>query len=152
MSVLCCVALQSADAQLRPRRVGTNALGEQQDTMAAAASGGGDGLDAFGGGDMAEALQAMAGALGGEGGGLNAEALLKGMDPANNPLLKGMAEANPELKELLQNPEALKGQMEQMAQLMQSGEGQEFAKKMMTEMQSVLTCVLYPHILRLDGS
>lgn len=107
--------------------------------MAAAAAGGGDGLDAFGGGDMAEALQAMAGALGGEGGGLNAEALLKGMDPANNPLLKGMAEANPELKELLRNPEALKGQMEQMAQLMQSGEGQEFAKKMMTEMQSVLT-------------
>jgi hypothetical protein len=138
--LLLCLALRSADAQLRPRRVGTNAMGEQQEAMAAAAAGSdGGGLDGFGGGDMAEALQAMAGALGGEGGGLDPEALLKGMDPANNPLLKGMAEANPELKELLQNPEALRGQMEAMAQMMQSGEGQEFAKKMMTEMQSVLT-------------
>lgn len=135
--------LGAADAQLRPRRVGTNAMGEQQaaeDMMAAAGGGGGDGLDAFGGGgDMAEAMKNMAAALGGEGGGLDTDALLKGMDPANNPLLKGMAEANPELKALLDNPEALKGQMAQMMQMMQSGEGQEFAQKMMSEMQNVLT-------------
>ena len=46
------------------------------------------------------------------------------------------------LKELLENPEALKGQMAQMMQMMQSGEGQEFAQKMMSEMQNVLTYAL----------
>ena len=43
----------------------------------------------------------MAQAFGGGAGGLDPETLLKGMDPANNPLLKGMAESNPELKALL---------------------------------------------------
>ena len=54
-----------AHAQLRPKRVGTNALGEQQ-----MAQGAGD--MASGGGDMAANLEAMAAAFGGgdgEGGG-----------------------------------------------------------------------------------
>ena len=125
-----------AHAQLRPKRVGTNALGEQQ-----MAQGGGD--MAGGGGDMAANLEAMAAAFGGgdDAGGFDAEAMLKNLDPTNNPLLKGIADANPELAKLMSDPSAMKEQMAQMAKLMQSGEGQEFAQKMMSEMQSVLTYV-----------
>lgn len=133
--------LTTAEAQLRPRRVGTSATGEQEmaaeDLMAAARGGGG--LDALGGANLEEAMAQMAQAFGGGAGGLDPETLLKGMDPANNPLLKGMAEANPELKALLENPDALKAQMAQMTQMMQSGEGMEMMGKMMSEMQNVLT-------------
>jgi hypothetical protein len=128
-------------AQLRPRRVGTSALGEQEVPMPT----GGDDLSGGGlGGNMGaglagmEGLEAMANAFGGEGG-FDPAALLQGMDLENNPMLQGLANANPELAQLLSNPEALQEQMAKMAEMMQSGEGQELAQKMMSEMQSVLT-------------
>ena len=97
-----------AHAQLRPRRVGLDAAGEQQDLQpgaAAAAMGGG------GAGGADDMLAQLGKALGGGGGGLDMETLMKGMDPENNPLLKGMAEANPELARMMQDPEAMKQQM-----------------------------------------
>ena len=138
-----------AAGQLRPRRVGTSALGEQQEAgggggfesdmvepmaaqMGAAASafGGGGDMDLKGlmegmggGGDMAEMMQKMMG----------------GMDMENNPMLKAMADSNPELAKLMSDPEAMKEQMAQVGKVMASEEGQQMAKKMMEEVQSVLT-------------
>jgi hypothetical protein len=87
---------------------------------------------------MAAGMEALQAAMGGEGG-LDMGALLKNMDLENNPMLKAMAEANPEMAKMLSDPEALKGQMEQVANLMSSPEGQGMAAKMMQEMQSVMT-------------
>lgn len=127
-------------AQLRPRRVGTSALGEQQEM-------GSVGADP----EMVEPMAAQMGGLSGlegmadlmNGGGAGAADLLQkmmgNMDLENNPMLKGLAAANPELAKLMSDPEAMKAQMEQMAELMTSPEGQDMAQKMMKEMQSVLT-------------
>jgi len=57
----------------------------------------------------------------------------------NNPMLKGLMDSNPEIAKMMSDPEALQQQMAQMAQMMQSEEGQGMAKKMMQEMQEVLT-------------
>ena len=93
-----------------------------------------------GGGDMAEMMQKMMGGLG--GGGDMAEMMQKmmgGMDMENNPMLKAMADSNPELAKLMSDPEAMKEQMAQVGKVMASEEGQQMAKKMMEEVQSVLT-------------
>ena len=139
------------DAQLRPRRVGTNALGEQEVEFSDVPTGGGGGGMAgagMGGDAAADPLAAMRAAMGGAGGlegleGLDMASMLK-----NNPLMKQMAEAmgdaNPEVAELLNNPEALQEQMAQVQQLMSSPEGTDMMTKMMTEMQSVLTCAPCP--------
>lgn len=100
---------------------------EDMPTGGADAMGNMEGLaEAMGNMDMGELLK-------------DPSALLKGLDPANNPLLKGLADANPELAQMLSDPNALAEQMQQMTQLMQSEEGQQLAQNMMTEMQSILT-------------
>ena len=90
---------------------------------------------------MGAAMKAMAQMMGGGdgAGGLDMGALMKGLDPENNPLLKGLAEANPEIAKVLQDPEALQGQMAQMAELMSSEEGQNMAKNMMQQFADVMT-------------
>lgn len=129
----------SAHGQLRPKRVGTNALGEQQVEFTDVPSNAGGGADADPMAAMRAAMQA-----GGGGGleGMDMAALMKGM--ANNPMMKQLAEslgeANPEVAELLNNPEAMAAQMQQMQQMMASPEGQETMQNMMKEMQSVMTC------------
>lgn len=123
----------SVHAQLRPRRVGTNAMGEQQEVPVAGSGGAAAGM---------EGLEAMAAALGGAGGGeggFDPAALLQGMDLSNNPMLQGLAESNPEIAQMLSNPDALKEQMGQMMKMFSSPEGQAMAKNLMSEMQSVLT-------------
>jgi len=140
-----CIALlvSVTNAQLRPRRVGTNALGEQEVVLTDVPTGGGaaaadnsaGGLDA-----MTAGLEAMQAAFqGGDGAGLDLGAMLKNMDMENNPMLKAMAQANPEMAKMFSDPEALKGQMEQVAKLMGSPEGQDMAANMMKEMQNVMT-------------
>jgi len=121
--------LASASGQLRPRRVGTNALGEQHE-MPSGGAGAGAGA-AAGAGDMAAGLEEAMKMLGGQGGG--------GLDLLNNPMLKGLADANPEVAEMLSDPEKMKEQMAQMMKMFATPEGQEMANTMMSEMQSVLT-------------
>ena len=137
-----------ATGQLRPKRVGTNAMGDQEvvysdvpsngggggaeDPMAAmrqamAGMGGGDG------GDPMAAMQQMMAAMGGEGG------LDLGEMMRNNPMLSGLADANPEVAEMLNNPEKMKEQMAQVAQLMGSSEGQNMMANMVQQMQEVMT-------------
>jgi len=124
--------LASASAQLRPRRVGTNALGEQVDVdvpSAAAGGGAGGGAGGMGGmGGMEGLLEAM------QAGG--------GFDPAtlmNNPMMKGMMDANPEVAKMLGDPDAMKEQMGKMFEMMATPEGQEMTKNLMGEMQQMLT-------------
>ena len=99
--------------------------------------GGGGSLD-----DLSGMAQMMGEAMKG-GGEFDPAALLKGMDLANNPLLQQLAASNPELAAVLNDPDAMATQMEQVKQMMSSPEGQEMAgdmmKKMMGEMQSVMT-------------
>ena len=115
----------SASAQLRPRRVGTNALGEQVDVdVPSAAAGGGAGGGAGGMEGLLEAMQAG-------GGGLDPAALM------NNPMLKGLMDSNPEVANMLGDPEALKEQMGKMFEMMATPEGQEMTKNLMGEMQQV---------------
>lgn len=136
---LLAVAPSSVVGQLRPRRVGTDAMGQQE----AGDMGGGDfgamgagmgGLDANA---LAEGMKAMQGMFNGEGGG--SDMLAKMMDPANNPMLKALGESNPELAAMLNDPEAMQQQMAQAMQMFQSEEGQEMMGKMMGQMQEVLT-------------
>lgn len=142
-----------ASAQLRPRRVGgaaVNAMGQQEETadgedpmaelaklraenaaLKAQAGGGAGGLDG---------LAAM---MNGGAGGFDMAKILESMGDmsklAENPMLKGLADANPELAEMLNNPEMMKEKMAEMAQMFSSEEGQGMAAKMMEEMQSVMT-------------
>jgi hypothetical protein len=57
----------------------------------------------------------------------------------NNPMLKGLASANPELAEMLSNPELMKEKIAEVSQMLNSEEGMNMASKMMEEMQSVMT-------------
>ena len=140
------LGLFTVDAQLRPRRVGTNAMGEQeveytdvpsnagvQDELAqlraenarlrAAQGGGGD--------PMAEMMKAL-----GDG---DLSTLMKGMDMENNPLLKQMAAGNPELAEMMSNPEKMQEQLAQVGKMMASPEGQDMMKNMMSQMTEVMS-------------
>mmetsp|Transcript_43219 Transcript_43219/g.113517 ORF Transcript_43219/g.113517 Transcript_43219/m.113517 type:complete len:271 (+) Transcript_43219:58-870(+) len=121
-------------AQLRPRRVGgagVSATGQQEDVGM-----GGD--DAGSGG-----LENLMNQMGGGAGGLDMAKIMESMGDmsqlANNPMLKGLADANPEIAEMMNNPEVMKEKMAEMQQLFASEEGQNMAAKMMEEMQSVLT-------------
>lgn len=135
------LASNSVLGQLRPRRVGgaaVNAMGQQED-MAADPMQADAGLEGLGADSIAEAMKAF----GGEGGMPDMEKMMEMMgDPSNladNPLLKGLAESNPEVKEMLSNPEKMKDKMAEAMQMMQSEEGQGMAKKMMEQMSEVLT-------------
>lgn len=57
----------------------------------------------------------------------------------NNPMLAGMMEGNPELASMLADPSIMQAKMKEMAQLMNSPEGQDQMANAMAEMQSVLT-------------
>ena len=143
------VLMPAADAQLRPRRVGTNAAGGQEAYAGAGAGGGADpsagiaeAMNAMGLGDGegADALAQMMKGLGGEGGGDMMAQMMKGLgNMQDNPMLKGLADANPELAEMMSNPEKMAEQMKKVGELMSSEEGQETMGKMMREMTSVLT-------------
>lgn len=133
------LCLVLVDAQLRPRRVGTNAMGDQEAVLTDVPTGSSGAGGAAADGGMAEAMQAMQAALGGEGGDFDPTALLKNMDFSNNPMMKAMADANPELAKMMSDPEALQEQMGKMMQMMSSPEGQEMTQNMMKEMQSVMT-------------
>jgi len=125
-SLLLLACAPTAHAQLRPRRVGASALGETQEIPEVPAGNSLGGVAAGGDNMMADMLSNLA-----SGQGL--DALM------NNPMLKGLMDSNPEIAKMMSDPEALQQQMAQMAQMMQSEEGQGMAKKMMQEMQEVLT-------------
>lgn len=125
-----------ASGQLRPRRVGTNAMGEQEATLTDVPTGGGDAMGAFGGAGGADpmaAMQQMLQGMGGEGG-LDIMEMMK-----NNPMVQQMAQGNPEMMEMMNNPEKLAEQMQQVQELMGSAEGQGMMANMMKEMQNVMT-------------
>jgi len=65
------------------------------------------------------------------------EALLNSMK--DNPMLKGLMQDNPEMAKMMSDPEAMQEKLRDVTKLMASEEGQGMAKKMMEEMQSVLT-------------
>lgn len=125
-SLLLLACAPTAHAQLRPRRVGASALGETQEIPEVPAGNSLGGVAAGGDNMMADMLSNLA-----SGQGL--DALM------NNPMLKGLMDSNPEIAKMMSDPEALQQQMAQMAEMMQSEEGQGMAKKMMQEMQEVLT-------------
>jgi len=133
-AVLALVA-SNAHGQLRPRRVGTNALGDQEVVLTDVPAGGG----AAGGAD-ADPLEAMRAAMAGGGEGMDLEAMMKGLE--DNPMMKQMAEGiaatNPEVAELLKNPAAMAEQMKEMQRMMSSPEGQGQMQKMMSEMSNVM--------------
>jgi len=126
--ILLQAAMPAVHAQLRPRRVGTSALGEQQEIPEVPAGNAGFGADDASLGAGMEALAKMAG--GGADG-------LAGL--ADNPMLKNLMDSSPELAQLMSDPEALQAQMGQMAKLMNSDEGRAMGAKMMQDMQEVLT-------------
>merc|ERR1719473_2539573 len=84
--------------------------------------------------DMASLMKNMMGG-GMEGGGM--EAMMAGLK--DNPLLQQAFAGNPEMEQLLNNPEELTKKMTEMQQLMNSDEGKEASAKIMEEVQSVLT-------------
>ena len=131
-----------ADAQLRPRRVGVSSMGEQEAPEGAAASfeqgmeAGLEALKAMGGGmggdgGMAEMMKAMGGGMGGEGGTAGMSEMMKAM--GGNEQMAG------ELQELLSNPEAMQAKMAEVFQALNTDEGKAATAKIMQEMQSVLT-------------
>ena len=131
-----------ADAQLRPRRVGVSSMGEQEAPEGAAASfeqgmeAGLEALKAMGGGmggdgGMAEMMKAMGGGMGGEGDTAGMSEMMKAM--GGNEQMAG------ELQELLSNPEAMQAKMAEVFQALNTDEGKAATAKIMQEMQSVLT-------------
>jgi len=120
--------LPFAAAQLRPRRVGVDSLGAQDLDAGAAA----DGLN----GDMADAFQGVQEAMKmmvGEDGNFDMSAMLQ------SPIMQKMMAANPEMAEMLSNPELMQEKMKEVTDLMSSEEGQDAMGKVMSEMKSVLT-------------
>lgn len=83
---------------------------------------------------MASLMKNMMGG-GMEGGGM--EAMMAGLK--DNPLLQQAFAGNPEMEQLLNNPEELTKKVAEMQQLMNSDEGREASAKIMEEVQSVLT-------------
>lgn len=128
--------LGGASAQLRPRRVGVNSMGEQEagDAGASFEQGMAAGLEALkamgtdgGANGMAEMMKAM----GGEGGMAGMSEMIKAMG-GNSEMAEG-------LQELLSNPEAMQEKMSEMFAALNSDEGRAATAKIMQEMQSVLT-------------
>jgi len=126
-----------ASAQLRPRRVGgagVNARGQQEDVAIPSAQD--DELAGLGG--LTEQLSS------GGGGFPDMAKMMESMlsDPsqmADNPLLKQLSQANPEIAKILNDPEMMKEKMAEFTQLMGSEDGSNMAAKMMEEMQSVMS-------------
>jgi hypothetical protein len=112
-------------------------MGQQEEVPAAAT-----GMDGFEG--MAD-LERMAEQLGANGGMPDMAKIMEMMaggdlsNLMNNPMLKGLASANPELAEMLSNPELMKEKIAEVSQMLNSEEGMNMASKMMEEMQSVMT-------------
>jgi len=140
IALLLLLGSDQVSAQLRPRRVGGagfNAMGQQEEVPAAAT-----GMDGFEG--MAD-LERMAEQLGANGGMPDMAKIMEMMaggdlsNLMNNPMLKGLASANPELAEMLSNPELMKEKIAEVSQMLNSEEGMNMASKMMEEMQSVMT-------------
>jgi len=140
IALLLLLGSDQVSAQLRPRRVGGagfNAMGQQEEVPAAAT-----GTDGFEG--MAD-LERMAEQLGANGGMPDMAKIMEMMaggdlsNLMNNPMLKGLASANPELAEMLSNPELMKEKIAEVSQMLNSEEGMNMASKMMEEMQSVMT-------------
>ncbi len=138
------LATDPASAQLRPRRVGgagVNAMGQQEEVPAAGMD---EGAGAAGLSGL-EGLEGMAQQLGANGGmpamGKMMEMMAGGdlSNLLNNPMLKGLANANPELAQMLSDPEMMKEKIAEVAQLLNTEEGKGMASKMMEEMQSVMT-------------
>eukprot|EP00320_Phaeocystis_rex_P003235 CAMPEP_0119060344 /NCGR_PEP_ID=MMETSP1178-20130426/4322_1 /TAXON_ID=33656 /ORGANISM="unid sp, Strain CCMP2000" /LENGTH=266 /DNA_ID=CAMNT_0007041441 /DNA_START=17 /DNA_END=817 /DNA_ORIENTATION=+ len=123
--VALCLAHCGVHAQLRPRRVGVNPMGEAE---VGAEAGGAEP-------DMASLLKNMMG--GTNGGGMDMESLASSLQ--ENPMLQQMMASNPEMQELMTNPAALQEKMAELQQLMSSDEGREASAKIMEEVQSVLT-------------
>ena len=140
IALLLLLGSDQVSAQLRPRRVGGagfNAMGQQEEVPAAAT-----GMDGFEG--MAN-LERMAEQLGANGGMPDMAKMMEMMaggdlsNLMNNPMLKGLASANPELAEMLSNPELMKEKIAEVSQMLTSEDGMNMASKMMEEMQSVMT-------------
>lgn len=87
------------------------------------------------GGDMS--MEQLMKAMGGGGGADQMAALADNLKA--NPMLQQAFSGNDEMQNLLNNPEELAKKVAEMQELMSSGEGQEASKKIMEEVQSVLT-------------
>ena len=154
-SVLACASLGTA--QLRPRRVGVDPLGETVESSGGAGAGGADQFNTAGMQAGLEQMMRAAGAGGGgEGGDLNAMLLNSLKD---NPFLANLAESNPEIADLVNNPQARTlrrvtpprpgSHARRVAQALQSkmaeamaalgADGTNLNEKLMEEFQSVLT-------------
>ena len=114
-------------AQLRPRRVGVDPMGEAN-AMPGEAAG-------AAGGDMS--MEQLMKAMGGGGSPDQMAALAENLK--TNPMLQQAFSGNDEMQNLLNDPEELAKKVAEMQQLMTSNEGQEASKKIMEEVQSVLT-------------
>jgi len=145
----CSLLVADVRAQLRPRRVGVNPLGDSEpadggfdesavlaklQAMKAEAAGaaapdleGMEGME-----DQLALLQKM---MSGEQGDMT-EALQGLMQ--NNPMVQAMLESNPEMAEML-NPEKLQENMAKVTEMMGSPEGQEQMQQVGAMMQEVLT-------------
>ena len=157
-TLLLLAALMGASAQLRPRRVATNAMGDQEEPPTAFDANGLDALSSTDN-DPVETLRQLQESLGGEEafaalgdlsklgeklgeklGAADPTELLKGAlsNMAENPMMKALGESSPEIAEALANPE-LQEKMKEFGQMMGTEEGQALAKGMMEQMQQVLT-------------
>ena len=76
-------------------------------------------------------------AMGGGGGAEQMAALAENLK--SNPMLQDAFSGNEEMQNLLNNPEELAKKVAEMQELMNSDEGQAASKKIMEEVQSVLT-------------
>tara|TARA_B110001452_G_C15188054_1_gene412601 strand:+ start:116 stop:538 length:423 start_codon:yes stop_codon:yes gene_type:complete len=87
------------------------------------------------GGDMS--MEQLMKAMGGGGSPDQMAALAENLK--TNPMLQQAFSGNEEMQNLLNDPEELAKKVAEMQQLMTSNEGQEASKKIMEEVQSVLT-------------
>ena len=134
IALLLLLGSDQVSAQLRPRRVGGagfNAMGQQEKVPAAAT-----GMDGFEG--MAN-LERMAEQLGADGGMADMAKMMEMMaggdlsNLMNNPMLKGLASANPELAEMLSNPELMKEKIAEVSQMLTSEDGMNMLASKMTD-------------------
>ena len=116
--LVACASLPFAEAQLRPRRVGVGAFGDAtlQAEVGDVDAPGKPASDTLG--DPAELMSA----------------LMK-----DNPMLQGLAQGNPEIAELINDPTKMQQQMTQMAQLFSSNEGKAAIGEVQDAMREFLT-------------
>ena len=135
--VACVLLVADVRAQLRPRRVGINPLGESEaadadfneeailaklQAMKAQAAGEDAGL----GGSMADQMAMLQKMMSGDGSMTETlQAMMK-----ENPMMKSLMASNPEMAEVFENPEKLQESLAAVQEMMTSPEGMSGALRM----------------------